>query len=96
MRPIIEQDCRADIGGDEQRVDSMHTQYNDVTFKLMLLPVWIACYLYAGKTFNIQVNGTTGEVAGERPYSAGKIALAILGAIAVIAVIILLFAMNRH
>jgi len=96
MRPIIEQDCRADIGGDEQRVEQMHTQYNDVTFKLMLLPVWIACYLYAGKTYNIQVNGVTGEVAGERPYSALKIALAIAGAVAVIAIIIVLIVMSKH
>ncbi|MFG2039717.1 hypothetical protein [Dactylosporangium sp. NPDC048998] len=96
MAPVIEGDCRADIGGDEQRVNSVHTQYNDVTFKLMLLPVWIACYLYAGKTYNIQVNGVTGEVVGERPYSAMKIALAILAAIAVIAVIIGLYALSKH
>ncbi|GAA2382904.1 hypothetical protein [Dactylosporangium salmoneum] len=96
MQPIIEHDCRDDIGGDEQRVDRMHTQYNDVTFKLMLLPVWIAAYLYAGKTYNIQVNGVTGEVAGERPYSAGKIALAIISAVVVIALIIVLFSLGKH
>ncbi|UWZ47496.1 hypothetical protein Dmats_14460 [Dactylosporangium matsuzakiense] len=96
MRPIIEQDCREDIGGDEQRVEQMHTQYNDVTFKLMLLPVWIACYLYAGKTYNIQVNGITGEVAGERPYSAFKIAMAIVGALAAIAIIITIFALSKR
>ncbi|MFD0580055.1 hypothetical protein [Dactylosporangium darangshiense] len=96
MVPVIERDCRDDIGGDEQRVDRMHTQYNDVTFKLMLLPVWIACYLYAGKTYNIQVNGITGEVAGERPYSALKIAMAILAALAVIAVIIGVYALSKH
>ncbi|GAA4257805.1 hypothetical protein [Dactylosporangium darangshiense] len=96
MVPVIERDCRDDIGGDEQRIDRMHTQYNDVTFKLMLLPVWIACYLYAGKTYNIQVNGITGEVAGERPYSALKIAMAILAALAVIAVIIGVYALSKH
>ncbi|MEV8512281.1 hypothetical protein [Dactylosporangium sp. NPDC051484] len=96
MAPVIEGDCRDDIGGDVQRVDRIHTQYNDVTFKLMLLPVWIAYYLYAGKTYNIQVNGVTGEVAGERPYSAMKIALAVLAAIAVIVTIIGLYAVNKH
>jgi DNA-directed RNA polymerase subunit RPC12/RpoP len=96
MRPVIEGDCRGDIGGDEQRLDSMHTQYNDVTFKLMLLPVWIACYLYAGKTYNIQVNGVTGEVAGERPYSAGKIALAVIGALLAIAAIVAIVVATRR
>ena len=57
MAPVIEQDCRADIGGDEQRVEHVDTAYHDLTFKLMLLPVWLACYVYAGKTYNIQVNG---------------------------------------
>ena len=88
MAPVIEQDCRADIGGDEQRVDHVDTAYHDMTFKLMLLPVWIACYLYAGKTYNILVNGRTGEVAGERPYSAVKIAAAAIGGVVLVALII--------
>ncbi|WP_030438492.1 hypothetical protein [Actinoplanes subtropicus] len=96
MASVIEQDCRADIGGDEQRVRQVDTQYGDVTFKLMLLPVWIACYLHAGKTYNILVNGRTGEVAGERPYSAAKIAAAVAAAVVVIAIIVILIAMNKH
>lgn len=94
IAPIIEQDCRHDIGGDEQRVEHVDTQYHDVTFKLMLLPVWLACYVYAGKTYNIQVNGRTGEVAGERPYSAAKIAVAITAAVLVIALIVAFFVLR--
>jgi hypothetical protein len=96
MAPIIERDCRQDIGGDEQRVNSVDTEYREVMFKLMLLPVWIACYLHAGKTYNILVNGRTGEVAGERPYSVAKIAAAIVAALVVIAVIVLLILLNRN
>jgi DNA-directed RNA polymerase subunit RPC12/RpoP len=96
MAPVIEGDCRQDIGGDEQRVQSVSTDYNDVTFKLMLLPVWIACYLHAGKTYNILVNGRTAEVAGERPYSAAKIAAAVLVALLVIAAIVVLIVLNKH
>ncbi|UWZ34040.1 hypothetical protein Drose_22580 [Dactylosporangium roseum] len=88
MAAVIERDCRDDIGGDEQRVDHVDTEYHDMTFKLMLLPVWLACYVYAGKTYNIQVNGRTGEVAGERPYSAAKIAAAITAGVLLIAVIV--------
>jgi Zn finger protein HypA/HybF involved in hydrogenase expression len=90
MAPIIEGDCRDDIGGDEQRVDSVDTDYRDVAFKLMLLPVWIACYLHAGKTYNILVNGRTGEVAGERPYSVTKIVAASIAAVLVIVAIVIL------
>jgi hypothetical protein len=90
MAPVIEEDCRADIGGDEQRVEHVDTAYHDLTFKLMLLPVWLACYVYAGKTYNIQVNGRTGEVAGERPYSAAKIAAAVTGGVLLVAVVVFL------
>jgi predicted RNA-binding Zn-ribbon protein involved in translation (DUF1610 family) len=95
MAPIIEGDCRGDIGGDEQRVDSVDTDYRDIAFKLMLLPVWIACYLHAGKTYNILVNGRTGEVAGERPYSVPKIVAATVTALLVIAAIVVLLSLNR-
>jgi Zn finger protein HypA/HybF involved in hydrogenase expression len=95
MAPIIEGDCRDDIGGDEQRVDSVDTDYRDVAFKLMLLPVWIACYLHAGKTYNILVNGRTGEIAGERPYSVPKIVAAVAAALLALAAIIVLLSLNR-
>src|SRR5205085_1371646 len=78
---VIEKDCRHDIGGDEQRVTSVQTHYFDVMFKLMLLPVWIAAYLYAGKSFQVMVNAHTGEVVGQRPYSVWKILAAIVTAI---------------
>jgi hypothetical protein len=96
MAEVIEDDCRHDIGGDEQRVDSVDTEYRDVMFKLMLLPVWIACYLHAGKTYNILVNGRTGEVAGERPYSVAKIVAAVLAALIVIAAIVTLILINKN
>ncbi|GAA0583914.1 hypothetical protein GCM10010172_81090 [Paractinoplanes ferrugineus] len=96
MAPVIEGDCRADIGGDEQRVDEVRTQYDNLTFKLMLLPVWIACYLHAGRTYNIMVNGRTGEVAGERPYSAAKIAAAVTAAVLLIAAIVVLIVLDKR
>ncbi|MEU4667119.1 hypothetical protein AB0F91_03895 [Amycolatopsis sp. NPDC023774] len=96
MTPVIEDDCRHDIGGDEQRVQSMNTQHRDVTFKLMLLPVWVATYVYAGKNWRILVNGRTGEVQGERPYSKAKIAIAALIALIVIAAIVYFVAIRGH
>ncbi len=87
MRSVIMGDCRADIGGDVQQVHSMDTRYNDLMFKLMLLPVWIAAYLYGGKSYQVFVNAYTGEVIGERPYSIPKIVAAVLAGLAVIAVV---------
>jgi len=50
----------------------------DVTFKHILLPVWLAAYKYRGKTYRFVVNGRTGAVKGERPWSWVKITIAVL------------------
>ena len=76
--------CR-DIGGDHQRIHSVSTQYDDITFKHILLPIWISAYRYNQKPFRFLVNGRTGEVQGERPWSWIKITLAVFSAIALLA-----------
>lgn len=78
MAAVIVQDVRRDIGGDEQRVDDVDTTWSDETFKHILLPIWMAAYKYNGKSYRFLVNGQTGEVQGERPWSVWKIAFAIL------------------
>lgn len=78
MQRVIERDVRFDIGGDAQRIHSLDTDVRDVTFKHILLPVWMAAYKYRGKTFRLVVNGRTGQVQGERPYSFWKILFAVL------------------
>ncbi|MBM1687599.1 TFIIB-type zinc finger domain-containing protein [Sulfitobacter geojensis] len=83
MDRVIERDVKFDIGGDRQRVHNIDTRLNNLTFKHVLLPVWLAAYKYRGKTYRFVVNGRTGRVQGERPFSAIKITIAvILGAIA--------------
>ena len=84
MQSEIDRDIRRDIGGDEQRITSRNTRYDDVRFKHILLPVWISSYRYADKVYRFVVNGRTGEVQGERPWSAWKIALAVLAALAIL------------
>ena len=78
MSRVILQDVRRDIGGDEQRVHGVDTDWSDETFKHILLPVWMAAYKYNGKSYRFLVNGQTGEVQGERPWSAWKIAGAVI------------------
>ena len=80
MATVIREDVRRDIGGDEQRIDSVDTDYSDETFKHILLPVWMAAYKYNNKSYRFLVNGQTGEVQGERPWSVWKITFAALGA----------------
>jgi predicted RNA-binding Zn-ribbon protein involved in translation (DUF1610 family) len=90
MAPVIEASIRSDIGGDEQRINSAETQYFAITFKHILLPVWMSAYRFRERIFRILINARTGEVQGERPYSAWKIAGAVLVVIAVVGILILI------
>jgi hypothetical protein len=76
---------RRAIGGDVQRIQRIDTEYSAETFKHVLLPIWMAAYKYNGRTYRFVVNGQTGRVQGERPYSVWKIAFAILCALALAA-----------
>ena len=88
MAPTIEQDVREDIGGDEQRISHIATSYSAVTFKHILLPIYIGAYRFNQKVYQIMVNARTGEVQGDRPYSFWKIFFFVLFLIAVIGVLV--------
>ncbi|HEX5731373.1 MAG TPA: TFIIB-type zinc finger domain-containing protein [Blastocatellia bacterium] len=90
MAGVIENDVRDDIGGDEQRIDNISTSYSAVTFKHLLLPVYLGAYRFNEKIYQVMVNARTGEVQGDRPYSIWKIALLILFILIVIGVILYL------
>jgi predicted RNA-binding Zn-ribbon protein involved in translation (DUF1610 family) len=89
MRATIEGDIRRDIGGEQQRIGRIETDVGALTFKHVLLPVWLAAYRYRGRSFRFVVNGRTGTVQGERPWSPTKIGIAI--AIGVLLALLLAF-----
>lgn len=95
MDRVILRDVKFDISGDRQRVHNIDTSVSDVTFKHILLPVWMAAYKYRGKTYRFVVNGRTGRVQGERPWSAWKIAVAVLLGAIVAAGVGYVVAMNQ-
>ena len=80
-------EARRRIGGDEQRIDAITSSYDALTYKHVLLPVWMLAYPYRDKTYQVVVNACTGEVSGERPWSAWKIAFAVLTALVLFAVL---------
>ena len=92
MAEKIRRSCARDIGGDEQRVHSVSTQHYRVTFKHVLLPLWISAYRYGDRSYRFVINARTGEVQGERPYSGVKIALAVAVAALLIGLLLYLWA----
>jgi ribosomal protein S27E len=73
MAHALHEAVRRDIGGDEQRVHAISTEHNAVTFKHILLPIWLSSYRYRNKRYQVIVNAQTGEVLGDRPYSVWRI-----------------------
>jgi len=86
----IYSDVCSRIGGDEQRVHEIHSTYDPITYKHLLLPVWLLAYKFRSKTYQVVINAVTGEVQGERPWSWIKITLLVLAILAVVGVIALI------
>lgn len=77
LRSLASKDIR--VRYDVAEVNSINTIYSNVTYKHLLLPVWGSAFGYHGKTYNYFVNGETGKVDGNRPYSVPKILMAVIG-----------------
>lgn len=74
IREVIQQEHCAD----DARVSSLKTAYHDVTYKYLLLPVWLSSFKYNDKIYQFFVNGQTGRVAGKTPISPIRVAIAVL------------------
>lgn len=96
MVPKIDQAIRYDIGGDEQQIHSRDTRYYDVTFKHLLLPVWVGGYRYRGKSFRFLVNGRSGEIQGEAPISFWKVLIAVLLGLIVVGTIAYFYMQSQN
>ncbi len=79
MNEEIRSDIRRDIGGDEQEIKRVDTEYLDITFKYILLPIWVVVYKFKDTYYQVLINGSNGEIEGERPFSIIKIVLLVLG-----------------
>ncbi|MBF0110783.1 MAG: primosomal protein N' (replication factor Y) - superfamily II helicase [Magnetococcales bacterium] len=82
MAGVIEERIKDQIGGDVQRIDHCSTRHEEITFKHLLLPVWLGTYRFGDRIYRFLLNGRTGEVQGERPYSWVKIGFAVLSVVA--------------
>ncbi len=87
MDKEIRNRCASEIPGDTYRNLTVSTNKYNLTYKHILLPIWISAYQYNGKTYQVIVNGQTGAISGEKPLSWTKIILTILAVIIVIAIL---------
>ena len=70
---------------------NISTTHEKVTYKYVLLPIYNLVYNYKKKPYSVYVNGNTGKVMGKTPISPIKVSLLVLGILAVIGLITLLY-----
>jgi DNA-directed RNA polymerase subunit RPC12/RpoP len=93
MEEALRDEARRRIGGDVQQLHHLDARYDAVTYKHLLLPVWLMSYRHGEQVYRVVINAVTGQVFGERPWSAWKI----LGAatLALVAVLLILLVTGR-
>lgn len=93
MEKRMENAIESSLGYDTYRGMQYRHTHRRVTFKHILLPVWLSSYRFAGKLYRFMVNGETGRVAGQAPVSPLKVALAVLAGLLLAALLFFLIAM---
>ncbi len=58
---------------DHTRTKELNVQYSEAMFKYLFLPIWLSSFRYNGKVYQFMINGQTGKVSGDRPYSGWKL-----------------------
>ncbi|MFV0543923.1 MAG: hypothetical protein ACK5L8_09580 [Marinicella pacifica] len=73
MDITIRSSIRSDIGGDEQQIHQVNSDYKQVKFRLVLVPVYMAAFSFKNKIYRYVIHGQSGKTYGERPWSWLKI-----------------------
>ncbi len=47
---------------------NLNVNYSDITYKHILLPIWILGYTHKGKVYNFLINGQSGYISGSYPF----------------------------
>lgn len=87
LRNIAESKLRTEHNADSARNVVINTSFSNITYKYLLLPVWISSFTYNGKVYQFMVNGQSGKVGGKSPISALRVAIAIAIAVLILVII---------
>ena len=83
MDATMDAEARSDIQmrhhPDEIGMVHVQSNYSHVTYKYLLLPVWISSFRYRERVYRFMVNGQTGKVAGQTPISWLRVAALLVG-----------------
>ncbi|MDO4965567.1 MAG: hypothetical protein Q4E51_02575 [Lachnospiraceae bacterium] len=88
LQSMIGNKIMSEHNADTYRNVRVNTNFSNITYKYLMLPIWISSFTYKGKVYQFMVNGQTGKVGGKSPISALRVAIAVL----IVIVFILLIA----
>ena len=83
-------------GADHVRGVNVHCHFTELDSQHLLLPVYVSAFEYNGKRYHFLINGQTGAVRGERPYSFWKIFFFVLTIALAIAAVVAFFMLWNH
>lgn len=89
MEAKMQSMCASQVPGDTHQNLQVQADFSGQTFKHLLLPVWLVSFDYGARSFQVLVNGVTGQVAGKYPKSAWKIFFLVLFLLALAGIIVL-------
>ncbi len=84
MESSIRVAIKRQIGGDQQEINSLDSDYSNITFKQILLPIYASAFKFNDKVYSYVINGRNGEISGDRPYSVAKITFTVLALLSIV------------
>jgi hypothetical protein len=88
--------ARKDIGGEQQRINTLNVEYESLDLSYVLGPLWTSAFYDNGKTFPFRVNGRTGKTVGRYPKSKSRIITAVAAAVAIVVLAVIGYQNTQH
>lgn len=80
----IQSKIRIERGADIVSGLTFSTSHDQITYKYLMLPIWLSSFKYKDKLYRFMVNGQTGKVGGSAPISPLRVTIATILGLAVI------------
>jgi len=80
-----------EMGHEKRNLTIGGGNWSAMTFKHILLPLWIGSYSFQNKVYHVLVNGQTGKVGGDKPRDAVKLVFTTTTAVLFIFLLLLLY-----
>lgn len=70
---------------------NIYPTYSNITYKYVIIPIWLCHFLYNKKKYRFIANGENGKISGKYPKSPVKISILVLVILAIIIALIIIY-----